>query len=81
MTLNVKLVDILSDKFFQKNTAFENFEDLISKADISLDSMEDYSKLIEDQNFNIFIFNNTKYSSFSDMKAKAAVEFMFGDIK
>lgn len=81
MSVTLKLTDILSQKFFQKNTPFESLDDLFSKAGVSLSSVEDYTTLCENNDFNTFIQNTTKYSSFSDMKGKASVELLFGNLR
>lgn len=78
MSVNVKVDEILSEKFFQNNTPFQSLNDLFSKAGITLDSVDDYTALSENEYFNTFIQSNTMYSSFNDMKGKAARYLMFG---
>lgn len=78
MSVNVKVEDILSEKFFQNKTPFKSLDDLFSKAGVTHNSVEDYTALSENEYFNTFIQSNTMYSSFNDMKGKAAVYLMFG---
>ncbi len=78
MSVAVKIQDILSEKFFQKNTPFENLNDLFSKAGVTISSVEDYTSLSENNEFNTFIQSTTTSSSFHDMKGKATVALLLG---
>ncbi len=81
MTVKVSIRRILSENFFQKNTTFENLDDLFSKAGITIFSLEDDKALSENKYFNLFIKNNTLYRDFNDMKGKAITFSMFQNLR
>lgn len=81
MTVKVSIRRILSENFFQKNTTFENLDDLFSKAGITIFSLEGDKALSENKYFNLFIKNNTLYRDFNDMKGKAITFSMFQNLR
>lgn len=76
MSVTLKLTDILSESFFKQNTPFEDINDFVQKAGVTIGSVEDYQALEESESFNKFIRENTNYTSFSDMKGKAAANYV-----
>ena len=73
-TSSVRLTEIYSDSFFQKNTSFQSFQDFLEKGGFAINSEEDL-KNISTEDLDKFTSENTKFENFEKLQKEVLAEF------
>ncbi|MRT04068.1 hypothetical protein [Ewingella americana] len=70
----VPITEILNEEFLTKFTSFVSVEDMFEKSGFKIDTAEDF-KAIPDNEWESFIVDNTKFSSWKEMQESAANDY------
>lgn len=74
-SVNVPFTELFNDKFMVKYTSFKTLDELFEKSGFKVESQEDF-KNIPDAEWDIFIKENTKFSSWEEMYSEAATKYV-----
>lgn len=69
-TNNSKLKDFISPEFISKYSNFTNIEHLFNESNFKIESEKDIENILNDE-LNNFIFHNTLFESWKEMKLTA----------
>lgn len=78
-THEYNLTEILSNKFIQTNTPFNDYQDLINKSGIKSDA-KTFEELCDNEKLNKFIEEKTKFNNFHEMCVSASKEYITNQI-
>lgn len=65
------IVELFSESFINSNTNFSSFSELVDKAGVEINNIEDWDKISEE-----FINTNTNFATSKEMKRKAIEELV-----
>ena len=74
-THQVPVQELLSTKFMQEHSPFSSFEAMLAASPFSVNSAEDF-KAIPDADWDAFVRENTRFSSWREMLSAASAEWM-----
>lgn len=71
----VPLSHILTPSFMQRYTAFKNFEEMLDESPFSIKNEEDFKK-VSDEEWDVYVRDKTKFSSWKEMIEKAGAGYV-----
>ena len=78
-THNVPVSQLLTPNFMRKHTPFGSFEAMITTSPFIVDTAEDF-RAIPDAEWDAFVRQNTRFSSWNEMLSAAGAEWMKGKL-
>lgn len=76
----VPFTEIFNEEFLTKYSSFISLEDMFKKSGFKIDTVDDF-KAIPDNEWESFIVDNTKFSSWKEMQKIAATEYFQKKLK
>jgi len=73
--IEIPLITILSNYFFETHTSFKNLNDFFIKAGYEVNNQEDMEGIPQEE-LDLFVKNNTKFSSFSSLQMEATLDYI-----
>ena len=74
-THQVPLSELLTPTFMRGHSPFDSFEAMLRASPFSVESAEDF-KAIPDADWDVFVRQNTRFSSWHEMLSVAGAEWM-----
>lgn len=71
----IPIDDLLNVSFMKKYTSFSNFNDFLDASGFVVNSQEDF-EAIPDDDFDVYVSNNTEFASWDDMLTTATNEYV-----
>lgn len=71
----LSLGTLFNEGFLLANTNFESIDDLFEKAGFKVETEEDFAA-IPQEDIDVFVRENTKFESFTDMQQQAMAEYV-----
>ena len=71
----VPMSELLTPKFMRESSSFSDFETMLAASPFTVSSAEDF-KAIPDAEWDTFVRQNTRFSSWREMLSAASAEWM-----
>lgn len=67
---SIRLDELINDGFVSSHSKYRNFDELLSSSHFNVETAEDF-KAIPDDEWGIYIANNTNFNSWEEMQVSA----------
>ncbi|MED4581863.1 hypothetical protein P9578_03620 [Brevibacillus choshinensis] len=77
---NVKFSDLFTDEFMSRYTKFNNIDEFWDNSSFEFESKEEFEQINDDE-LDEYVKQHTEFSSWDDMKSRAAKEYITKKLK
>ncbi|PTX14855.1 hypothetical protein SAMN04488598_13824 [Halanaerobium congolense] len=71
----VRLDELLDENFMNNYTNYVTFDEMIDESEFEFETEEEFEGVLETDEWNVFIENNSVFNSWDDMVKKAGAEW------